>query len=193
MVTRLPHLIEALNRVRARNASAGAGLSTVVTDGGEVYAFGQYDDGITYVPSIVEFPDNVSIKMTVAANHMYCSTHRCIALTEAGRVFAWTKTEGPSEINFPFGGCVRLVHSCASFFGAVMTNGDLFVWGIVIDPPRKLKNPTKVECFDGMDVVAISLSLKGSIVRTRDGAVFGMVAAIGEDKRFEFQRVLLYA
>jgi len=183
----VPQRVEALCHVRARNASAGAGLSTVVTEDGHVYAFGQFDDTAIITPYIVHFPPEVVIKTTVAANNMFCDDRHCLALTTDGRVYDWTQRTGPDQILFPDGVSVRAINLYSDIFGAVTTEGKLFMWGAAIDQgtgrrstrmKMNLATPTRIECFDGKDVTAIAMSYTQTLVHTRDGAVFGLVPAL---------------
>ena len=76
---------------RARGVSAGAGYSLVVTEDGELYAFGEaFGESLGSghsrpTPRIVVFPDSVIIVSAVAGDE------HALALTQAGDVFAWGK------------------------------------------------------------------------------------------------------
>ena len=83
---------------RARGVSAGAGYSLVVTEDGELYAFGDAtfidafgeslgSEHARPTPRIVVFPDSVIIVSAVAGDE------HALALTQEGDVFAWGKNQ----------------------------------------------------------------------------------------------------
>ncbi|XP_058801821.1 RCC1-like G exchanging factor-like protein [Phymastichus coffea] len=145
--SRAIHFIPDMKGVKMRSVTAGQDHSMVVTEKGEVYAFGWGADGQTglahyrneYKPSLVKGDlagENI-VKLT-------CTADCVLALSDKGTVFGWGNSEysqlpaiGDSqqiniatEIKMCSGlGQIVDIASGGSFCMVLNNEGDVFVWG----------------------------------------------------------------
>lgn len=171
-------------RVRACSVSAGLYYSLVVTEAGQVYAFGEYPGYATTDIRIVSFPDRAIVVSAAAGDE------HALALTEAGEVFAWGKNyngqlgiaadelfqptrvfDEPTSVfmadmnMFTF----KAVAASGDTSGAVTVHGRVFVWGELND--TDCMRPYPIRFNTSVHVTAISLNDKCVVCISSEGAV----------------------
>jgi len=159
VVQYIPRRAEIADTVRVRDVSAGDECSVVVTEEGRMYTFGN-----TIAPRIVNFHTDMAIKSAVVSRNT-----EWLALTESGSVIASSSSGVPRAVVFPGEAVIRRVYMDQnSRSAAVATDGKLFMW----EKRWQGQAPTRIDCLDGMDVIAISLTQQHAVGVTRDGTVF---------------------
>ena len=180
--------------VKACSVSAGLYYSLVVTEGGQLYAFGEYPGYATVDIRLVSFPDPVIIVSAAAGDE------HALALTATGQVFAWGRNyhgqlgiELADDEDYQFPPmCVfddpdptsvfttdmnmftfTAVAASGDTSGALTTDGRVYVWGDLNN--ADCMTPYHV-MFDArvhgtIHVTAISLNNKMVVCVSSDGAV----------------------
>jgi hypothetical protein len=177
--------------IRACRVSAGDCYSLVVTEGGQLYAFGAFPGSEnTSHHRLVPFPARIIIVSAAAG-----SDH-ALALTEGGDVFAWGRNQQgqlgiagldtdalqatPTRV-FPDSASVctsclfSVVAASGNTSGAVTDTGVVYLWGLLHNEcfGSPFIEPSVFEMCANEHVTAMSLNSKRMLCVTREGSVIG--------------------